>query len=130
MHENRETSGIPAARKCCRTAGEGHGRTARVYVTEESDSGILPMNHSNKNGKPLAESEEGRPLIMIWKQWKRGPARYAKLRQLGINKDLAAQTAGSPHGPWRLANSPALQCALPIAYFDALSLPRLFDGLA
>ncbi len=67
---------------------------------------------------------------MIWKQWKRGPARYAKLRQLGINKDLAAQTAGSPHGPWRLANSPALQCALPIAYFAALSLPRLFDGLA
>jgi RNA-directed DNA polymerase len=66
----------------------------------------------------------------IWKQWKRGPARYAKLRQLGIDKDLAAQTAGSPHGPWRLANSPALPCALPIAYFDALSLPRLFDGFA
>ena len=46
---------MPAARKCSRTAGEGHGRTARVYVTEESDSGILPMNHSNKDGKPLAE---------------------------------------------------------------------------
>ena len=64
---------------------------------------------------------------MIWKQWKRGPARYAKLRQLGVGKDLAAQTAGSPHGPWRLASSPALQYALPIAYFDALGLPRLFD---
>src|SRR5882724_4009473 len=56
---------------------------------------------------------------MIWKQWKRGKQRYAKLRQLGVGKDLAAQTAGSPHGPWRLANSPALQYALPIAYFDA-----------
>src|SRR6266480_1394808 len=67
---------------------------------------------------------------MIWKQWKRGPARYAKLRHLGIGKDLAAQTAGSPHGPWRLANSPALQCALPLAYFDSLGLPRLFAGLA
>ncbi len=63
---------------------------------------------------------------MIWKQWKRGPARYAKLRQLGVGKDLAAQTAGSPHGPWRLASSPALQYALPITYFDALGLPRLF----
>jgi RNA-directed DNA polymerase len=60
---------------------------------------------------------------MIWKQWRRGTARYAKLRQLGIDKDLAAQTAGSPHGPWRLAHSPALQCALPIAYFASLSLP-------
>ena len=65
MRENRETSEMPAARERCRTAGEGHGRTARVYVTEESDSGILPMNHSNKDGKPLAESEEGRPLIKL-----------------------------------------------------------------
>ena len=67
---------------------------------------------------------------MIWKQWKRGTTRYAKLRHLGVGKDLAAQTAGSPLGPWRLASSPALQYALPIAYFDALSLPRLFDDLA
>ena len=34
-----------------------------MYVCEESDSGILPMNHSNKDGKSLAENEEGRPLI-------------------------------------------------------------------
>jgi RNA-directed DNA polymerase len=67
---------------------------------------------------------------MIWTQWKRGSTRYGKLRQLGVGKDLAAQTAGSPHGPWRLGSSPALQCALPIAYFASLGLPQLFDGLA
>ena len=67
---------------------------------------------------------------IIWKQWKRGPARYAKLRQLGVGKDRAAQTAGSPHGPGRLASSPALPYALPIAYFDARGLPRLFDDPA
>jgi RNA-directed DNA polymerase len=66
---------------------------------------------------------------MIWKQWKRGK-RYAKLRQLGVGRNLAAQTAGSPCGPWHLANSPALSIALPIAYFDSLGLPRLFDGAA
>jgi len=54
---------MPAARKRGRTAGEGYGRTARLHVSEESDSGILPMNHSNKDGKLLAENEEGRPLI-------------------------------------------------------------------
>jgi RNA-directed DNA polymerase len=54
----------------------------------------------------------------IWKQWKRGKQRYAKLRPLGIGRDLAAQTAGRPHGPWHLANSAALSCALPIAHFD------------
>ena len=46
-----------------RPAGEGQGRTARMHVFEESDSGIVPMNHSNKDGKSSAESEEGRPLI-------------------------------------------------------------------
>ena len=67
---------------------------------------------------------------MIWKQWKRGKQRYAQLRHVGIGRDLAAPTAGSPHGPWHLANSPALSYALPIAYFDSLDLPRLFDGVA
>ena len=63
IHENRETSKTPAAQIVGRTAGEGQGRTARMHVIEESDSGIVPMSHSNKDGKPYAESEEGRPLI-------------------------------------------------------------------
>ena len=61
----------------------------------------------------------------IWKQWKRGKVRFAELRKRGVGKDLAAQTAGSAHGPWRLANSPALTIALPNAYFDSLGIPRL-----
>ena len=42
---------------------KANSRTSRVHVFEESDSGTVPMNHSNKGGKPSAESEEGRPLI-------------------------------------------------------------------
>jgi RNA-directed DNA polymerase len=61
----------------------------------------------------------------IWKQWKRGTTRFAELRKRGVGKDLAAQTAGSAHGPWRLANSPALSIALPNAYFESLGIPRL-----
>jgi RNA-directed DNA polymerase len=30
-----------------------------------------------------------------------------------VGIDLAAQTAGSAHGPWRVSNSPALAIALP-----------------
>ena len=63
MHENRETSGMPAVPVRRRTAGEGSGRTARVHVSEESHSGVVPMNHSNKDGSSLAESEEGRLRI-------------------------------------------------------------------
>lgn len=61
----------------------------------------------------------------IWKQWKRGVVRFATLRKRGVGKALAARTAGSAHGPWKLANSPALAMALPKAYFDSLGIPRL-----
>jgi acetyl-CoA carboxylase, biotin carboxylase subunit len=43
---------------------------------------------------------------MVWKQWKQGRTRFRELRKRVVGKDLAAQTAGSPHGPWRIANSP------------------------
>jgi len=63
MHENRETSETPAVQTGSRSVGEGLGRTARMYVSEESDRGIVPMNHSNKDGVSSAESEEGRLRI-------------------------------------------------------------------
>ena len=63
MHENRETSGMPVGKVDGRPAGEGDSHTARMHVLEESDSGIVPMNHSYKDEIPLAEGEEGRPLI-------------------------------------------------------------------
>ena len=61
----------------------------------------------------------------VWKQWKRGRVRFVQLRARGVSKDLAAQTAGSPHGPWRISCSPALSFALPNAYFKKLGLPSL-----
>ena len=76
----------------------------------------------------LEEWTRHRLRSVIWKQWDGGPVRFAELRKRGMGKDLAAQTAGSAHGPWRLANSPALQIALPNAYFDSLGIPRLTVG--
>jgi RNA-directed DNA polymerase len=61
----------------------------------------------------------------VWKQWKQGRTRFRELRRRGVGKDLAARTAGSPHGPWRIANSPALTIALPNAYFAQLGLPPM-----
>ena len=63
MHENRETSGMPAVTVCHRPAGEGSGHTARMHISEESHCGIVPMNHSNKDRSSSAESEEGRLRI-------------------------------------------------------------------
>ena len=60
-----------------------------------------------------------------WKQWKRGRTRFVELRKRDIGHQLAAKTAGSAQGPWRLVNSPALSFALPNAYFNSLGLPTL-----
>jgi len=64
----------------------------------------------------------------LWKQWKRGSVRFAELVQRGVGKELAAQTAGSAHGPWRLAESPGLHIALSNAYFASLGIPQLFGA--
>jgi len=73
----------------------------------------------------LEEWTRRRLRSAIWKQWKRGRTRFAELRKRGVGRDLAAKTAGSAHGPWRLANSPALAFALPNAYFETLGIPPL-----
>lgn len=72
--------------------------------------------------RTLDEWTRRRLRAIVWKQWKYGRARFAELRRRGVGRDLAAQTAGSPHGPWRLANSPALTKALPIRFFGSLGL--------
>jgi len=54
---------MPAENVSRRPAGEGSGRTARMHISEESHCGIVPMNHSNKDRKSSAESEEGRLRI-------------------------------------------------------------------
>ena len=64
----------------------------------------------------------------LWKQWKRGRTRYKELRKRGVNEALSAQTAGSPHGPWRLSHSPALCLAFTNAFFDRVGLFRLAFG--
>jgi RNA-directed DNA polymerase len=64
----------------------------------------------------------------VWKQWKRGRTRYKELRKHGVNEALAAKAAGSPHGPWRLSQSPALCLAFPNAYFEGIGLFRVAVG--
>ncbi|MEO6779836.1 MAG: group II intron reverse transcriptase/maturase [Bradyrhizobium sp.] len=72
--------------------------------------------------RKLDEWIRRRLRAIAWKQWKHGPARFAKLRRCGIGRDLAAQTAGSPRGPWRLAASPALTMALSNALLGSLGV--------
>jgi RNA-directed DNA polymerase len=78
---------MPEAEDRDRPAGEGNSRTARVHVFEESDSGTVPMNHSNKSGKPPAESEEGRPLI---KENTHQSSTHSTQREARVSQGLAS----------------------------------------
>jgi RNA-directed DNA polymerase len=62
---------------------------------------------------------------LVWKQWKHARRRYAQLRRYRVDHQLAAQTAGSGHGAWRISRSPALSFAFPDAFFTSLGLPTL-----
>jgi RNA-directed DNA polymerase len=72
--------------------------------------------------RALDEWIRRRLRAIAWKQWKRGRTRYRQLRRCGVGRDLAAQTAGSPRGPWRLAASPALNIALSKLFLSSLRL--------
>jgi len=113
----RRTRGVSIERMAKELAGYFHGWIG--YFGKCETPSVL---------RGLEEWTRRRLRSVIWKQWKRGTVRFAELRKRGVSRDLAAKTAGSAHGPWRLANSPALALALPNAYFDSLGIPRLTGG--
>lgn len=62
---------------------------------------------------------------VAWRQWRNGWNRFAQLSRRGVPRRLAAQTASSAHGPWRIAASPALNIALSNKALAMLGLPSL-----
>jgi hypothetical protein len=109
---------------------EWRGRACRV-----GPGGVGPA-HFPKVGWPLLGTRfavlqaldswvHRRLRAVLWKQWRTSRRRFAELRQRNVSRDLAAQTVGSCHGPWRLSKSPALHYALPTLYFQSLGLPIL-----
>src|ERR1700747_823498 len=80
--------------------------------------------------RALDEWIRRRLRAIAWKQWKRGRARFAELRRRGVGRELGGHNCTRPHGPWRLANSPALNIALPTRSLGSPSwLPSRCRGL-
>jgi RNA-directed DNA polymerase len=77
--------------------------------------------------KALDEWIRRRLRSVVLCHWPRGRRRFVELTRRGVGKDLAAQTAASCHGPWRLSRSPALSIALPIRFWDWLGVERVLS---
>lgn len=61
----------------------------------------------------------------VLKQWKHGTTVYRELRARGLSQHAAASVAACGQCWWSMAGTSALNVALPVAYFDALGVPRL-----
>jgi RNA-directed DNA polymerase len=106
-----------------RTRGQSLGQIAKELSSYLLGwRGYFGFCQTPSVSRTLDEWTRRRLRAIAWKQWKRGRTRFAELRRRGVGRDLAAQTAGSPHGPWRLANSPALTIALPTAFLSSIGL--------
>ena len=82
----------------------------------------MPPRSAAQTPAPLAGGDVRDPFLRR--------SRFAVLRRLGVSKSLAAKTASSAHGPWRVSHSPALCIALPNAFFDRLGLASVAAGHA
>jgi group II intron reverse transcriptase/maturase len=58
------------------------------------------------------------------KQWKKASTIYRELIKLGAHRHVA-RAAASHRGRWWHGSSNAMNCAMPISYFDRLGMPRL-----
>jgi RNA-directed DNA polymerase len=75
--------------------------------------------------KRLDEWLRRRLRCFVWKRWKTRRRQFAELRKLGVSHGLARRSAGTCHGPFHTANSPAMAIALPPTFFTSLGLVTL-----
>ena len=64
---------------------------------------------------------------LVWKRWKRPPARKRNLVALGVPPSTAHEAASSGKGCWRIAASPPVQQALSNAYWRSQGLRSLHE---
>ena len=64
---------------------------------------------------------------ILWRQWKRGPARMRNLMRQGLRSDHARRSAYNGRGPWWNAGATHMHLAYPKSWFDRLGLVSLLD---
>ena len=108
------------------------GRTLRQMITPLSEylrgwRGYFGFCQTKSVLAELDSWIRRRLRCVVLQHWPRGRRRFAELTRRGVGRELAAQTAGSCHGPWRLSRSPALSIALPNCFWDWLGVERLLS---
>jgi RNA-directed DNA polymerase len=95
-------------------------------------SGYFRIVDTRSVFQSLDEWLRRRLRMCVLKQWKKPQTRRKRLISLGIPEELARNISGSRKGYWRLANTPQLNRALGLAYWQNQGLTSLvarFDEL-
>lgn len=95
-------------------------------------SGYFRLADTRSVFQSLDEWTRRRLRMCLLKQWKKPKTKRKNLISLGIQSDWAALISSSRKGHWRLANSPQINKALGIAYWQKQGLKSLverFDAL-
>jgi len=95
-------------------------------------SGYFRMADTRSVFQHLDEWLRRRLRMCLLKQWKKPQTKRRRLVSLGIPEELAKNISASRKGHWRLANTPQLNKALNLAYWQGQGLTSLvarFDGL-
>jgi RNA-directed DNA polymerase len=109
-------------RSCGRSMGQIVTRLAEYLVGWRGYYGFCETRSVLKG---LDQWLRRRLRAVVWTHWKGTYRKFTALIARGVERNLALQTVRSGHGTWRIANSPALNAALSLAYFDALGLPQV-----
>ena len=65
--------------------------------------------------------------VILWKSWKKQRTRFKKLRGLGLSLEQTKMIVSSRKSYWRLSNTPQLNKAMGVAFFNDLGLINLVD---
>ena len=83
------------------------------------------------SGKQALETLDGwlrRKLrCVLWRQWKRVPARARNLMRCGLTEERAWRSAANGRGPWWNAGASHMNAAFPKSWFDSMGLVSLLD---
>jgi len=109
----------------------GRGRNVERFIREELNPYLRGwagyFRRSEVTG--ILEELDGwlrRKLrCILWRQWKRGRTRYARLIAAGLVPERARQSAWNGRGAWWNAGASHMNEARPIRFFDALGLVSL-----
>ena len=100
-------------------------RIEELVVYMDGWLGYYQFSEVPSQMKDLNSWVRRRIRCVFWWQWKTARKRYAELVRRGVRPDLAAKTAGSRKGPWRVSSSQALSLALRNDYLHSHGLPKL-----